>query len=331
VDTLLQQTAHFQTAYAYLRLTSRRRAAISSRTLLRYAHALKPLFDYLWQPERTTNLLQADVETLEAFVSHLSAPIERSGKKRLARNSIDLVIVATRALFRALVWAGAIRADPAAALRPPDLPRNERQPYLPAPQLERLRLHVSHAHPAIAARDAAILELGASTMLRANEIVTLNLEDVDLETNHLRFYGKGGKVRRVPLTPIPKAAIELWLEYRHQLEGSRQSPALFLSASARNRGGRMSYHGVYAMVRRALKEFETNATASSLGGVHTLRRSGATRFYHRHRDLTLLMPILGHENLSTTQRYVRLDLSPLEQALLEVEAEPAVFAAVNQI
>jgi site-specific recombinase XerD len=53
--------------------------------------------------------------------------------------------------------------------------------------------------------------------------------------------------------------------------------------------------------------------------MHTLRRSGATRFHARNRDLAVLAGQLGHASLTTTQRYVKLELSALRAALEKVE------------
>ncbi len=304
---------------AYLRLTSTKRSSIAHRTLLRYGHALRSLFDFLWQPDNTTNLLQANADTLEAFVTHLTERSGRGGHGRLSRNSIDLAVVATRALFRALLWAGALRFDPSTGLRAPRLARNEHQPVLPAQHFDALRALIVNTDPVVAARDAAVLELGLSTLLRPNEIVSLNLEDVDLEHGTLGLFGKGGKRRVLPLTAKPREALARWLEVRSRLGGARNSSALFLSASRRNRGGRLSYHGVYAMVRRAFATLEAEHEGWQLGGMHTTRRSGATRLYRATRDLAGLAAILGHENLNTTRRYVKLDLSELRTTLERAE------------
>ena len=314
----------------YLRLKSRKQSAISPRTLVRYGHALKPLYDYLWQAERSVNLLQADAAILEAFVSQLAQPdANRSSRRQgntpaqrnLSRNSIDLVVVATKALFKALKWAGAITQDPSAELRPPNLPRAEHQPVLQKSQLETLHAVTPHENPAIAARDAAMLELGLSTLLRPDEIVNLDLQDLDLGSGVVSVVGKGDKPRVLPLTQTPLSCLITWLEWRPRLEGSKGSSALFLSASSRNLGGRISYHGAYRAIRRAFEVLEAEQNGLRLAGMHTLRRSGATRFYRLNKDLALLAWQLGHVSLTTTRRYVKLDLSVLRAALETVESE----------
>jgi integrase/recombinase XerC len=309
---------------AYLKLKSRKRASISARTLLRYKHALKPLFDYLWQPEHTTNLLQVDAVVLEGFVTHLSQPqVQRerhkSGQRVYSRNSIDLIIIATRALFKALLWSGAMTRDPTDELRSPNLPRVERQPVLPPERLTEFRALPLNTDPVIAARDGAIFELGLSAMLRSDEIVGLNLEDFDASSGVLKVQGKGGKLRYVPLSKTPLEALRGWLEVRSKLQGSRDSNALFLSASRRNPGGRMSYHGVYGVIRGAFRQLEAQYAGLKLGGLHTLRRSGATRFHRKHKDLVMLADQLGHASLETTRRYVKLDLNERRRALEAVD------------
>lgn len=106
---------------------------------------------------------------------------------------------------------------------------------------------------------------------------------------------------------------------RGELVTRRSASALFLSASHRNRGARIGYGGVYASLRTAFTHLEVGQDGMHLGGMHTLRRSGATRFHARNRDLLTLARLLGHASLTTTQRYVRLELSALREALEAVE------------
>ena len=320
------EVALFGLLEAYLRARSKKRAAISPRTVLRYTHALKHFFDFTWQPGSTINLLQIDEPALEAFLERLSerdpAALIGTGRRVLSRSAIDLCVVATKALFRALVWTGVLTRDPTTDLRSPDVARSERQPVLASEQIDALKALEPHRDPVIAARDAAMLELGLSTMLRADEIVRLDVQDVDLIHGVVQVLGKGNKLRSLPLTRAPREAVECWLAVRGELVTRRSASALILSASRRNRGARIGYGGVYATLRTAFAHLELGQDGMHLGGMHTLRRSGATRFHARNRDLLTLARLLGHASLTTTQRYVRLELSTLREALEAVEETP---------
>jgi integrase/recombinase XerC len=313
------ELALFALLEAYLRARSRKRAAISPKTVVRYQHALKTFFDFAWQPDRTLHLLQVQETDLEAFVETLTDRHAGTGKSALSRNTIDVTLIALKTLYKALVWSGATSRNPTDALPSLTLPKAERQPVLQPDQLRTLNTFETTTDPVLQRRNAAILELGLSTMLRANEIVALNLEDLDLQHGVIQVMGKGGKPRTLPLTSAPLEALRAWLEVRPQLISRRSSSALFLSASRRNRGQRIAYGGVYTVVRGVFATLEAGREGMKLGGMHTLRRSGATRFHARNRDIAVLAAQLGHASLTTTQRYIKLDLSALRNALEAVE------------
>ena len=315
---------------AYLRVKSRKKNAISPKTVVRYKHALKPFLDFVWQPGQNINILQVDDDALDQFMEWLSTPDpakkDRSIKPNLARqyysrSAIDLIVVAIKTFFKALEWVNAMMANPTLDLRSPNIPREEHQPVLHLAQIQELKDLAPNSDPILAARDAAILELGLSTMLRANEIVALDLQDVDLHNKTIKVMGKGSKTRFLPLTASPLLCLKKWLALRSSLVTNHSTSALFLSASRRNKGSRIAYPGVYAVIRAVFVQLEVQQPGLRLGGMHTLRRSGATRFHRKNKDIAVLAGQLGHASFNTTQRYVKLDLSVLRDALEAVEDE----------
>ena len=295
----------------YLKVRSRKKKAISPTTVMRYKHALKPFFDYIWQPGQRSSILQADENTFDQFMAHISMPDPAKKNRNIkpnqdrqyySRNSIDLIVVAVKTFFKALVWVNALSKNLTEDLHSPNIPREERQPVLQAEQLQSLKQLESHPDPVLAARDAAILELGLSTMLRANEIVALDIEDLDLQNRIITVLGKGGKTRVLPLTKTPLNGLNKWLEFRSSLMTEHSNSALFLSASRRNRGSRIAYRGVYEVIRTLFQQLEDGQPGLRLGGLHTLRRSGATRFHRQVRDIAVLAGQLGHASFNTTQR-----------------------------
>ena len=125
-----------------------------------------------------------------------------TGRRVLARSAIDLCVVATKAPF-AHSFGRVITRDPTADLRPPDAARSERQPVLAGEQIDALKALEPHRDPVIAARDVAILELGLSTMLRADEIVRSNMQDANLTHGVVQVLSKGKKVRSLQLNRAP--------------------------------------------------------------------------------------------------------------------------------
>ena len=100
----------------YLKVRSRKKKAISPTTVMRYKHALKPFFDYIWQPGQRSSILQADENTFDQFMAHISMPDPAKKNRNIkpnqdrqyySRNSIDLIVVAVKTFFKALVWVNA--------------------------------------------------------------------------------------------------------------------------------------------------------------------------------------------------------------------------------
>ncbi len=133
---------------AYLRVKSRKKNAISPKTVVRYKHALKPFLDFVWQPGQNFNILQIDEDALDQFMEWLStsdpAKKDRSIKPNLvrqyySRSAIDLIVVAIKTFFKALEWVNAMSTNPTLDLRSPNIPREEHQPVLYQDQIQELK------------------------------------------------------------------------------------------------------------------------------------------------------------------------------------------------
>lgn len=151
----------------------------------------------------------------------------------------------------------------------------------------------------LSARDRALLELLYGGGLRIGEVEQLDWEDLDLEEGrvHVRR-GKGGKPRIVPVGPPAVEALQA-------LSPEEPDGPVFLNARSR----RLSQRSM----RRIVKE---RGLEAGLGGLHphALRHTFATHLLDNGADLRGIQEMLGHENLSTTQRYAHVST----QALLSV-------------
>jgi len=156
-------------------------------------------------------------------------------------------------------------------------------------------------------RDRAILELFYSSGIRVAELVGLNLEDLDLPQHLARVRGKGGKERLVMVGSQAFASLSLYLQVRRELltpdspESGRE--AVFLNY----RGGRLTTRSVARLVEKwALK--------AGLGqplSPHGLRHTFATHLLEGKADLRAVQEMLGHAQLSTTQKYLHVNLDYL--------------------
>jgi integrase/recombinase XerC len=155
---------------------------------------------------------------------------------------------------------------------------------------------------AIQTRDAALFTLLYGCGLRIAEALALDVRDAPAEGGDapLRITGKGRKERLVPVLPVVRQAITLWLRYHPRPE---PGAPLFLGA----RGKRLDA----AVAQRTLREFRRLSGMPEHATPHALRHSFATHLLAGGADLRSIQELLGHASLSTTQRYTSVDTDRL--------------------
>jgi integrase/recombinase XerD len=158
-------------------------------------------------------------------------------------------------------------------------------------------------------RDKAILELLYGTGLRVSELISLDLDDVDLELNFVRCYGKGSKERIVPLGGYAKQALLSYLQHGRSLLAKKFAPSAFFVNA---RGGRLSRQGCWKIV----KEYASQAGLRKIYP-HSLRHSFATHLLEGGADLRAVQELLGHAFVSTTQIYTHISHEHLREVYLE--------------
>ncbi len=151
-------------------------------------------------------------------------------------------------------------------------------------------------------RDLAIFELIYSSGLRLAELVSLNLNDIDLLQQRLIVTGKGNKTRYLPIGSKACVAIKRWLKVRGNF-GRFEVDALFLSRL----GKRISPRNIQSRLNALVKRQSLDQQLSP----HTLRHSFATHLLESSGDLRAVQELLGHANISTTQVYTHLDFQHL--------------------
>jgi site-specific recombinase XerD len=232
-------------------------------------------------------------------------------EQRLAATTTARKLAAIRALFRSLREHGHIQQSPADLLTTP-----RRGSYLPrvlkAPEVARLLDSIpSDGEGALGGplnmRDRALFELAYACGLRAEEIVSLDVTDIDHDGEQLRVEGKGSKTRFVPVGEVALSAVRRYLDRaRPALLGEENQPALFLSRSGRRLGT--------SDVRRRLRAWTTRAGIPADVSPHALRHSFATHLLDGGADLRAIQELLGHSSISTTQVYTRVESARLRSA-----------------
>lgn len=235
----------------------------------------------------------------------LSAYLAHCRKAGLAAASVKLHVVALKIFFRHLAATGRMSADIAETLPLPRVPSK-----LPETLTERditcLLESVGQDTP-YDLRDAALLELLYSSGPRVGELVTLRLEELDLENGYVRVTGKGSKTRVVPVGRGARAALELWVERgRVKFTNRRTTSHVFL-----NRNGRgLTRQRVWQILR---DRAEAAGFDPERVHPHLLRHSFATHLLSHGADLRAIQEMLGHADISTTQVYTHVEGERLRQ------------------
>ena len=149
-------------------------------------------------------------------------------------------------------------------------------------------------------RDKAILELLYASGIRVSELVALNIHSISIATGTMRVIGKGNRERQVFFGKTAAQAIRDYLEAREISGRGRSEPALFLNCHGR----RLSTRGVQLLIKRHCRRTGISTYTSP----HTLRHAFATHLLDNGADLRSIQELLGHQQLSTTQKYTHVSV-----------------------
>jgi integrase/recombinase XerC len=148
-------------------------------------------------------------------------------------------------------------------------------------------------------RDRALALVPFYSGARISEIVALDVDDVRRSARRaiLRIYGKGERVREVPIHPQLRGGLTSWLDERADLPGAADTPALFLN----QRGGRLSVKAAHDIITGITADAGLDDKITA----HVLRHTFATTLVRGGTDLVILAELLGHARLETTRGYTR--------------------------
>lgn len=224
---------------------------------------------------------------------------------RYKRTTIARKLSAIRSFFAFLERKTVLKSNPAREISSPKLDRYI-PGYLTVDEVFRLLERPEKTKP-FGSRDLAILELLYSCGIRVSEMAGLNISGIDFDERLLKVTGKGNKERVVPVGRHALGAVERYLDATKYLRGKReegqQDAALFLN----QRGGRLSSRSIHRIVKKYALECGFSPEISP----HSMRHTFATHMLDGGADLRSLQELLGHESLSTTQKYTHVTLDRL--------------------
>ena len=304
----------------------------SPHTLANYGKDLEQFLIFLTPPETTTpGLAKINHHMIREFVGHLH-------EAGLEKSSIARKLAALRSFFKYCVREGLVKENPARLVPTPKLPKRiptvlsaeEMSGFLD--QLAGMRNPVAkrrgskkaqeNATPAppnalvkpedslLLRRDLAILELLYAAGLRVSELTGLNMVDVEQKDQVVRVIGKGRKERIVPYGAKAANALNLYWPVREKLlrdsfrtQGNADAEAVFLNYMGR----RLTQRSVGRIVKKYVKLVNINWDLHP----HSLRHAFATHLLADGADLRAIQELLGHQSLSTTQKYTHASIRQL--------------------
>jgi len=306
----------------------------SPHTILNYGKDLEQFLAFLSPPgAQPPELAFIKHSLIREFVGHLH-------DLGLEKSSVARKLAALRSFFKHCVREGLLADNPARLVPTPKLPKRipsvlsaeEMNGFLnqlaviaprkPGPRISfavSSRLKTAPARPhrddegLLLRRDRALLELLYAAGLRVSELTGLNLMDVDQRERVLRVRGKGDKERIVPYGTKAQEALEKYWPVREQLLThirARSGPAPLPHAQAvflNYAGRRLTQRSVGRIVKKYVRLVNVNWDLHP----HSLRHAFATHLLADGADLRAIQELLGHQSLSTTQKYTHASIRQL--------------------
>jgi len=246
--------------------------------------------------KKSDAIINVEPETIRTYLSHLY-------RKKVKKVTVNRKIYSLRSFYKYLLRAGKIKNNPAEMVQTAKIEK-----YMPiflsVDEMFQL-LSAQGANSVSGLRDHAMLELFYSSGLRLSELAGLNVTDLDFRQALVKLRGKGKKERIVPVGQKALQAIDEYIkkttEVRKKCDDNLFKNPLFLNA----RGKRITARSIARIV-------DAITVKSGIGrkiSPHALRHTFATHLLNAGADLRSIQELLGHESLSTTQKYTAVNIN----------------------
>jgi integrase/recombinase XerC len=256
---------------------------------------------------KKNNILVADGENSAIDIGHtvIRDYLSFLYHQKLKKVTISRKVAALRSFFKYLLREGKVKFNPAELVQ---TPRNEKHvPAFLSVDEVYLLLDGKFEQTILGLRDKAILELFYSSGIRLSELTTIDMQDIDFYRSLIKIRGKGRKERIVPVGEKALSALKEYLIKRNELlkkdDADHIGGPVFLS----KKGNRLTPRTVARVVVKVAQAHGIKKKISP----HMLRHSFATHLLDAGADLRAIQEFLGHESLSTTQKYTSVSVNKL--------------------
>ena len=259
---------------------------LSDNTLQSYQRDILQFEEYV--EENRINYAKITQEEMKAYLKHL----QEIGKKA---STISRNLASLRSFYQYLIRVRKVKHDPTEDIQSPKV--EKRVPSVLTSQEVELLLEQPKNVDLKGARDKAMLEFAYATGMRVTEIISLNVEDVNLEEGYVTCK-QGAKQRNIPLGSLSLKALKEYMnDARKVLIKNDKEKALFVNVNGR----RLTRQGFWKIV----KYYKEQAHITKDITPHVLRHSFATHLLQNGADLKAIQTMLGHSDISSTQVYMQ--------------------------
>ena len=269
---------------------------LSPNTLESYSRDLIKYLEYLSRKGIKDINETSDLTVISFFTS-----LKKDG---LSNRSIARNLSSIKMFYKFLAEDHHIKSNPTLNIETPK--RESKLPQVLSMEEVDSLLKIPGRNTPLGLRDAALLELLYATGLRVSEIISLPLNNINLEAGYLIAYGKGSKERLVPIGEVAQNLIKEYLEKaRPALLKKKQSNYLFITRRTKP----MTRQGFWKLI----KKYALAAGIKKNISPHTLRHSFASHLLERGADLRSVQIMLGHSDISSTQIYTHVTTERLKK------------------
>lgn len=266
---------------------------LSSNTLQSYSRDINQYEEYL--TENRINYTKVDNDQINEYLNHL----QEMGKKT---STISRNLASIRSFYQYLMRVKKVKHNPTENIQSPKV--EKRTPSVLTSQEIELLLDQPKDVDLKGTRDKAMLEVAYATGMRVTEIISLNIEDVNIEEGYVSCKS-GSKQRNIPLGSLSIKALKEYIEEaRPIMIKDENEKSLFVNVN----GKRLTRQGFWKIV----KFYKEQAHITKDITPHVLRHSFATHLLQNGADLKAIQTMLGHSDISSTQVYMQFQDSGLK-------------------
>lgn len=268
----------------------------SPETIRAYQSDLRQFLSYASSvcsvPESQVALEAGDPLMIRGYLTWLD-------RKREKKSSMARKLATLRTFYRYHVREKRVKANPAAEMRTPKQP--QRLPRILTKDDANALMEFPEGDGVLPLRDRAILETLYSTGARVSELVSMNMDDLNMNDGLVRLRGKGRKERIVPIGTVAIDALQDYQTRSLPPAWSSRGESVAVPVFRNSRGSRLTARSVDRIVVKHSRRLTTGPISP-----HALRHSFATHLLDEGADLRAIQEMLGHVSLATTQKYTHL-------------------------